>query len=110
MTDTNEGLRLGHAMAEVAANNAGETWKRLAYEAFVKYARGREFFLTEDVRAANPDLPTPPDMRAWGQVALSAKREGVVSGQSFTRAKSRSVHGMVVTMWRSNIFKKDVRE
>jgi hypothetical protein len=106
MTDTNEGLRLGHVMAEVAANNAGETWKRLAYEAFVKYAKGREFFLTEDVRAANPDLPTPPDMRAWGHVARRAKKEEIVSGQSFTRAKSRSVHGMVVTMWRSNIFKK----
>lgn len=106
MSEANEGLRLGHVMAEVAANNAGETWKRLAYEAFVKYAKGREFFLTEDVRAANPDLPTPPDTRAWGYIARLAKKEGVVSGQSFTRAKSRSVHGMVVTMWRSNIFKK----
>jgi hypothetical protein len=108
--EMNEGLQIGHSMAEAAANNAGEDWKRMAYEAFVKYAKGREFFLTEDVRAANPDLPIPPDTRAWGQVALLAKREEVVSGHLFTRAKSRSVHGMVVTMWRSNIFKKEASD
>jgi len=108
--EMNEGLQIGHSMAEVAADNAGETWKRLAYEAFVKHAKSHEFFMTEDVRSANPDLPTPPDMRAWGQVALLAKREEVVSGHLFTRAKSRSVHGMVVTMWRSNIFKKEASD
>jgi hypothetical protein len=103
----NEGLRIGHAMAEIAANNAGETWKRMAYEAFVKHAKSHEFFLTEDVRNNNPDLPMPPDTRAWGYIARLAKKEKIVSGHLFTRAKSRSVHGMVVTMWKSNIFNKD---
>lgn len=105
----NEGLQIGHAMAEAAAGSAGETWKRVAYEAFVEHAKRHEFFLTEDVRKDNPDLPYPPDMRAWGYVATLARREGVVSRHLFTRAKSKSVHGMVVTMWRSNIFKKDDR-
>lgn len=99
----NEGLQIGHAKAEDAANNAGEAWKHLAYVAFVKHAKRHEFFLTEDVRNDNPNLPPPPDMRAWGYVARQAKKEGVVSGHSFTRAKSKSVHGMVVTMWKSNI-------
>ena len=106
----NEGLLIGHAMAEVAADNAGETWKRMAYEAFVKHAKDHEFFVTEDVRNDNPDLPAPPDMRAWGQIALLAKKEKVVFGYSLTRAKGRAVHGMFVTMWRSTIFKKDAAD
>jgi hypothetical protein len=101
------GLELGHQMAEVAADNAGEIWKRMAYEAFVNRAKKHEFFVTEDVRNNNPDLPLPPDKRAWGYIALMAKREGVVSSHSLIRAKSRTVHGMIVTMWQSNIFKKD---
>tara|TARA_R110000868_G_scaffold399157_1_gene672782 strand:+ start:6841 stop:7167 length:327 start_codon:yes stop_codon:yes gene_type:complete len=100
----NEGLKIGHQMAEVAANNAGENWKRIAYEAFVNHAKQNTFFVTEDVRNANQDMPSPPDQRAWGQVALTAKRTGIVSGYAFTRAKSRTVHGMVVTMWKSNIY------
>lgn len=103
----NEGLKIGHAMAEVAANNAGEAWEHIAYEAFVRHAKSHQFFLTEDVRNSNPDIPIPPDMRAWGHIARLAKKEGVVSGHLFTRAKNRSVHGMVVTMWKSNIFKKE---
>ena len=99
----NEDLKIGHHMAEVAANNAGENWKRIAYEAVGKHAKQHNFFVTEVGRTANPDMPFPPDQRAWGQIALTAKRTGIVSGQSFTRAKSRTVHGMVVTMWKSNI-------
>jgi len=106
----NEGLKLGHHMAEVAADNAGENWKRIALEAFVKHAKQHNFFVTEDVRNANPNLPHPPDQRAWGQVALAAKRTGIVSGQSFTRAKSKTVHGMVVTMWKSNICANKIME
>jgi hypothetical protein len=102
----NEGLELGHAMAAVAADNAGAEWKRKAYEAFVNYAKTCPYFVTEDVRAANADLPSPPDTRAWGQIALMAKREKIVSSYSLVRAKSRSVHGMIVTMWQSNLLPK----
>jgi hypothetical protein len=100
----NEGLELGHAMAAVAADNAGTEWKRVAYEAFVTYAKKHPYFVTEDVRAANSHLPAPPDKRAWGQIALTAKREGIVFGHSLVRAKSRTVHGMIVTMWKSKIY------
>ena len=99
----NEGLELGHAMASVAADHAGTEWKRIAYEAFVTYAKNHPYFVTEDVRATNSHLPAPPDKRAWGQIALTAKREGIVFGHSLVRAKSRTVHGMIVTMWKSKI-------
>ena len=103
----NEGLRIGHTMAEVAADNAGETWKRMAYEAFVKHAKNHEFFVTEDVRNDNPDIPPPPDKRAWGYIALIAKREEVASIHSLVRSKSRICHGRILTMWKSNILKKE---
>jgi hypothetical protein len=98
-----EGLELGHRMAEVAAFNAGEEWKDLAFQAFRDYAKTHHVFTTEQVRQANPDLPAPPDPRAWGSVALRAKRAGVVNVESWVRADSRKVHGMVVTLWRSNL-------
>ena len=44
------GLQLGHALAKVAADNAGESWKKLAYETFVQYARMHHEFTTEQVR------------------------------------------------------------
>lgn len=98
-----EGLDLGHAMAEVAAKNAGELWKEEAFYAFKRYAIKHPYFTTEEVRAANPDIPPPPDDRAWGSIALRAKREGIVVGYGWVRANSRTVHGMVVTKWRSNV-------
>lgn len=106
----NEGLQIGHVMAEVAANNAGETWKRMAYEAFVNHAKNHEFFVTEDVRNDNLDIPPPPDKRAWGYIALIAKREGVVSSHSLVKSKRRICHGRILTMWWSNIFNKDAAD
>ena len=100
----NDGLAIGHAMAEVAADNAGEEWKAAAFYAFKRHAMKHQFFTTEEVRAANPDMPPPPDDRAWGSIALRAKREGVVVGSSWVRATSRSVHGMVVTQWFSKVY------
>ena len=94
-----EGLTIGHAMAEVAADNAGNFWKEEAFEAFRQYARNNDEFTTEDVRRANPDLPAPPDDRAWGHIARRAKREGIVKAVGWVRANSRTVHGMVVTKW-----------
>ena len=98
-----EGLQIGHRMAEVAADHAGEEWKEMAFEAFKRHAMLHSTFTTEQVRRWNPDIPVPPDGRAWGQIALRAKKEKVVSADSWVRADNRSVHGMAVTLWRSNI-------
>ena len=99
-----EGLNIGHAMADVAANNAGDEWKEVAFDAFKQYARRHSTFTTEQVRLASPDVRPPPDARAWGQVALRAKREGIVVGAGWVRAESPRVHGMVVTQWQSKSF------
>jgi hypothetical protein len=99
--ENNESLALGHAMAELAGDNAGEDWKEDALAAFISHARAHKFFTTEEVRLTNPDLPLPPDNRAWGAVARRAAKDGIVESVGWTRAKSRTVHGMVVTQWAS---------
>jgi hypothetical protein len=97
------GLELGHAMAKVAADHAGNEWKNLAYESFVEYAKHHRKFTTEQARGACLHVPPPPDKRAWGQVALRARKNDIIESAGWTRAESKSVHGMVVTLWRSKI-------
>jgi hypothetical protein len=98
------GLEIGHAKAKIAADHAGEEWKKTAYNAFLAFAKLHDKFKTEDVRNAYPDIPPPPDKRAWGQIALQAKKDNKISSAGFTRAESKSVHGMVVTLWQSKIY------
>ena len=105
-----EGLSIGHAMAEVAADNAGAEWKAAAFYAFKRHAMKHLHFTTEEVRAANPDIPPPPDDRAWGSIALKAKREKIVIGSGWVRANSRTVHGMVVTKWYSTVYSPEMHD
>lgn len=107
MTATHEGLAIGHERAEEAADHAGQEWRDEALRAFATHAANHETFTTEDVRLANPDLPAPPDQRAWGAIARQAKHDRIVDADSWVRANSRSVHGMVVTLWRSRIYQGD---
>jgi hypothetical protein len=94
------GIVLGIQGAERAAANAGTEWKERAFEAFARYASGSESaFLMEDVRAANPSLPAPPDLRAWGQVARRASKAGLVKWGGYTKATDPKVHGNPVSFW-----------
>lgn len=99
------GLEIGHAMAKVAADHAGDEWKDAAFESFKQFARMNYEFTTEQVRAASLHLPPPPDKRAWGFIAKKASKEGIVSAVGPVRAESKTVHGMYVTLWRSNVNK-----
>lgn len=95
------GLELGHAAAERAADHAGEAWKEKAYAAFQAHARGHARFTTEDVRQASPTVGDPPDKRAWGQVAMRARKAGIVRSAGWVSAKDPKVHGNAVTLWES---------
>lgn len=104
----NEGLDLGHTMANVAADNADiqhDFWRAQAYMMFIAHAKKNRFFTTEDVRNENPDMPEPPDNRAWGAVALQAKKDNCIRAQGFVRSKNLSVHGSIVTHWMSLIYR-----
>jgi hypothetical protein len=98
-----QGLAIGHAMAEVAAKNAGSAWVATALEAVRRHAAMNKYFTTEQVRAAFEDLPEPPDRRAWGAVVRKAKKEGLIQSHGWVRAQSLTVHGMVVTLWESKV-------
>ena len=100
----NAGLKIGHARAEDAAAHAGDEWKAIALEVFKQYAKKHSVFTTEQVRLTAEDIPAPPDARAWGSIARAAQTEGFIEGDGWIRAESRTVHGMVVTRWKSKIY------
>jgi len=100
-----EGLALGHARADDAAMHAGDSWVSMATEAFRSHAIANKLFTTEEVRQAFPDLPKPPDTRAWGAVPRLAQKEGLVVPHGWVRASSRLVHGRYVCLWESRIYK-----
>lgn len=101
---TNQGLLFGHKMADLAGQNAGDDWMSLAVDAVRRFALNNQSFTTEQVRISNPELPVPPDKRAWGAVVRFAKKEGLIEPSGWVRAESLTVHGMVVTKWSSKIF------
>jgi hypothetical protein len=100
-----EGLAIGHSMAEVAADNAGEAWKAEAYAAFRRHAIHNLIFTTEDVRRANEDMPRPPDTRAWGAIARRAIRDNIIEFFTLMHSTNRSTHGRLITKWRSTIYR-----
>jgi hypothetical protein len=100
----NEGLKIGHDMAELAAEKCGDDWKESAYDAFVEYAKSHTFFTTEDVRKSRPDIFMIGDNRAWGSIARRAAKNEIVEHAGVARAKSLAVHGVMITKWRSLIY------
>ena len=81
-------------------------WKDEAFKAFCKHAKKNKVFTTEEVRAKNANLPKPSDPRAWGGIALRAKREGIVKHVGWISAIDPVVHGNVVSLWQSTTVKK----
>ena len=110
MTTTHEGLAIGHARANDAALHAGDSWVSTAIEAFRAHALTNQWFTTEQVRLSFPDLPEPPDKRAWGAVPRLAQKEGIVMPHGWVRASSPTVHGMVVTLWESRIYRGEAKQ
>ena len=100
-----EGLAIGHQMAKVAADHAGESWTDEAYEAFRQHAINNLIFTTEDVRRANLEMPPPPDSRAWGAIALRAKKDNLIQFNDWVRSENRITHGRLITRWKSLIYK-----
>lgn len=94
-------IEVGLEKAKQAADHAGDEWKAAAYQAFVQYAREHKTFTTEEVRKANPDLPSAPDQRAWGHIAKSAEKREIVEAVGYKRAQSSN--GRVSVLWQSTL-------
>lgn len=95
-------FNLAIAGAQAAADRADRVhgdWTDKAYAAFVAYAKSHQQFTTEDVITASPEVPEAPEKRAWGAIALMAKRRGLVRKVGFDTAKSVHAHRRPVSVW-----------
>ncbi|MFJ3048538.1 hypothetical protein ACIPEN_22110 [Herbaspirillum chlorophenolicum] len=106
----NEGTQLGFDLAQAGAARAAEhadhqhaDWSDLALQAFRDHAVSHTQFSTEDVIASAVKLPPPPDKRAWGQVAIKARRLGICVKSHIGTSKLPHAHGRWITVWASNI-------
>ncbi len=101
--ELSESRKTGAIAAQAAADAAERRspgWMDAAFGAFVAYARimPTRKFTTEDVRLAALSVPPPPDGRAWGAVAIRAKREkiDVCAGYALVQ------RGCPKTLWQLN--------
>lgn len=94
---------MGMAAAVAHANRETEDWSTRAASLFTEYValHPGETFMTEDVRqwAEAIGLPPPPDRRAWGAVAVAAKRNGLVRSLGYAPQKSANAHRAPKTLW-----------
>ena len=100
-----EAKEIGHYMAELAADKAGDAWKAEAAEALVEYAKTHEFFTAEDIRAANPEIGCDCDLRAWGSIIRCAVIMEIITFSKFVPVVSS--RGGAKSQWQSLIYKRN---
>ena len=98
-----QGVLFGQEMAKLAADKAGEQWKKQALDAFIDYAKNHSEFMTEDVRVSY-ELGEPPDNRAWGHIAVAAKRQGIVATHGYGYSSQGKGHPTPATIWKSKVY------
>lgn len=83
-------------------------WLRRARTVFDRFAAKHQYFTTEAARSckAAARLPDPNDGRIWGAVARSAQADRVVTKVGTVRSVNPRIHGMPVTLWRSNVTRR----
>ena len=94
----------GMAAAVSNANRKSEDWSIRAASLFAEFVaslRPGDTFMTEDVRqwAETIGLPPPPDKRAWGAVAVAAKRNNLIRSLGYAPQKSANAHRAPKTLW-----------
>ena len=94
-----EGLRL----AKLSANKQGPEWQAAAYQAYVEHAKRHRFFTTEDVRKSAKNVPATSNNSAWGHIAKTASKNGIMVEFETMRSKSPSTHGRHIIIWQSTL-------
>lgn len=95
----------GYIAAQAAADAADRRdprWTDQAFQAFKDFILlfPNRQFTTEDVRlAASHRVPPAPDGRAWGAIALRAKREGIIKMVGYRGVESSN--GSPKVLWQS---------
>lgn len=87
------------AEAAAHADKVHDAWTEKALAAFRAHASVHAKFTTEDVITASPDVPVAPEKRAWGHIALLAKRQGLILKAGFATAKAAHAHARPVSLW-----------
>lgn len=99
------GAEVGALVAASHAERESEGWTDQALQFFELYAQMQtDGFMTEDVRswAEKIGFPPPPDSRAWGYVAKTLARKGVVVASGHGKQRSSNCHGSFKTIWKLN--------
>lgn len=101
-----QGAQAGMLAALNHADYVHAEWGVKAAQCFATYVTlfGDTPFMTEDVRdwSEQNGLPPPPDRRAWGAVASSARRAGLVNSLGYAPQKSANAHRAPKTLWVRN--------
>lgn len=97
------GADTGMLLAASKADRRSEGWSDAAKQLFELYAiQHPEGFMTEEVRiwAEKLGFDAPPDNRAWGMIAKSMAKDGVVVAIGFAKQRSATCHGSPKTVWK----------
>jgi hypothetical protein len=90
-------------LAKLSANKQGAEWQAAAYQAYVEHAKRHRFFTTEDVRKAAKNVPAASNNSAWGHIAKTASKNGIMIEFETMRSKSPSTHGRHIIIWQSTL-------
>ncbi|UXO94087.1 hypothetical protein Pan5_45 [Pseudanabaena phage Pan5] len=84
------------------ANKVEPGWSDQAYEIFKQFLSVRyQTFMIEDFRqyAIPMGLPKPPSDRAFGYIAIKAKKEGLIHRVGYGKTNSKTAHKTPAAIW-----------
>lgn len=90
----------GIEKAKQSANERTQYWSKRALFFLKQYMRAHPVFTIEQVRIASENhLPEPPHARAWGAVAVMAKKQGLIKRISYAPSQNPKAHCATVSVW-----------
>lgn len=91
----------GILKAEINANRVNPGWSEQAYDYLKIFIRHRRTpFTIESFRASLKSyLPDPPSLRAFGALAVRAKREGLIKRVGFVQVENPKAHQANANLW-----------
>jgi hypothetical protein len=83
-----------------------DVWTKEAYIFLLKFIKGKtEHFMIEDVRnfAEMNGLESPKSKRAWGIIAVTAKKQNLIENIGYCKVKNNKAHNTPAAVWKSLI-------
>lgn len=93
---------IGHAAADLAADNAGPQWRDDATTWLKSFSAniGRPFVASEVVSSAiATGLSVHHEQRAWGSIFREAEKAGMIRAVGVGRSTNPRHHGCFSTLW-----------